>query len=335
MIIACDFFVSGKEAISNQMELLRESSDSIILGAVRFMNQKSLKASDLRKKRIIVGDKVYRVILRYLPVIMNQGVHYFEEEGSESIRKILNATKAPILITMYRRPTKEYADHLLKLNNLQTVFVELDEHKRLLEKFGIPSNIVKKFSPPSIFEPSNNTKVFDPERITLIYASWNMGEPEAFEKRGLRFLLDLLKANKNLFLVIPLRDNLIEEFITEAKKRKVENRVSLQNLKSRVELRKMFEFADFVVFCPTEKISKDVPNSIVDGLVLGKPCIVSKHIDFQKEINSHKLGFVIDPLSIFKISITKKCYERLSRNAARYGQNFSRQNYLKILRHYK
>lgn len=48
MIIINDFFTRGKEAVSNQMELISKENDCEIVAATRFMNQKSLQDDDIQ-----------------------------------------------------------------------------------------------------------------------------------------------------------------------------------------------------------------------------------------------------------------------------------------------
>ena len=94
-------------------------------------------------------------------------------------------------------------------------------------------------------------------------------------------MLELLKENPNYTLTIPLRDNDTETFNMIAKKIGVSTRVKLLEIHNNIEiLTQLFDDSDFVAFVPQKRIVKDVPNSLIDGIVRGKPIIISDVIDF-------------------------------------------------------
>ena len=294
MLIINDFFVRYKEAVSNQMESISKSNNGKIISATRFMGQKALQEED-KKDNIYVYSPV-RYYLETIKAILNskdERVHVFEEEPCLWKRILFNKSGNPLYVSMYRRPTKEYAEHLKKYNNLRKVFVELPAHKKILIENGIEEEKVDVTPTPSKIPRKKSDKRYDPDNVNILFASWNNKEGDAVRERGLEFILKLLKENPNFTLTIPLRDNDTESFEKIAKELGVWDRVSLLEIHNDTErLIELFDNSDFVAFVPQKRIVKDVPNSLIDGIVRGKPVIISDVIDFSGVVNNENIGIV-------------------------------------------
>ena len=228
MLIINDFFVRYKEAVSNQMESISKYNNGKIISATRFMGQKALQEED-KKDNIYVYSPV-RYFLETIKAILNskdERVHVFEEEPCLWKRILFNKSGNPLYVSMYRRPTKEYAEHLKKYNNLIKVFVELPTHKKILIENGIEEEKVDVTPTPSKIPRKKSYKRYNPNDVNILFASWNNKEGDAVRERGLEFILKLLKENHNFTLTIPLRDNDTKNFEKIAKELGVWDRVSL------------------------------------------------------------------------------------------------------------
>lgn len=333
MIYVCDFF-AAKEAVSNQMEMLRAEHNSWIFSAVRFLGQKPLRIHDLLNRRVILPERIYNPLLYIIARTAKTGIHYFEEEPSGKIRFILNQAKCDLYISMYRKPDRIYAKHLLKYKKLKNVFVELPNHRDILLDFGVPGRVVKVYRTPSLFIPEENGKPYDPQNIKILYASWNNAEGDPLEERGINYLLDLVSSNKNLSLIVLPRDRKTSEFNKKVEALGISKRVDMKWIKSMEDLKNSFKECDFVAFTPKKKISKDVPNSIIDGLSLGKPCIISNVVDFNETVAKKQIGIVLPKHKIFSFKISINKYRIMSRNAFLYSLHNTKDNYTKIIDNY-
>ena len=334
MLIINDFFVRYKEAVSNQMESISKSNNGKIISATRFMGQKALQEED-KKDNIYVYSPV-RYYLETIKAILNskdERVHVFEEEPCLWKRILFNKSGNPLYVSMYRRPTKEYAEHLKKYNNLRKVFVELPAHKKILIENGIEEEKVDVTPTPSKIPRKKSDKRYDPDNVNILFASWNNKEGDAVRERGLEFILKLLKENPNFTLTIPLRDNDTESFEKIAKELGVWDRVSLLEIHNDTErLIELFDNSDFVAFVPQKRIVKDVPNSLIDGIVRGKPVIISDVIDFSEVVNNENIGIVFQKgVEPGRLNIDKDTYSTLSENAYRYSKIHSIENYLEVI----
>lgn len=334
MLIINDFFVRYKEAVSNQMESISKSNNGKIISATRFMGQKALQEED-KKDNIYVYSPV-RYYLETIKAILNsknERVHVFEEEPCLWKRILFNKSGNPLYVSMYRRPTKEYAEHLKKYNNLRKVFVELPAHKKILIENGIEEEKVDVTPTPSKIPRKKSDKRYDPDNVNILFASWNNKEGDAVRERGLEFILKLLKENPNFTLTIPLRDNDIESFEKIAKELGVWDRVSLLDIHNDTKrLIELFDNSDFVAFVPQKRIVKDVPNSLIDGIVRGKPVIISDVIDFSEVVNNENIGIVFQKgVEPGRLNIDKDTYSTLSENAYRYSEIHSIENYLEVI----
>jgi glycosyltransferase involved in cell wall biosynthesis len=337
MLYICDFFTRHKEAVSNQIELLARNQGGTVIAATRFMGQKPLRSTEIRDNIILLPDLVYKV---GLPLILalkpHEPIHYFEEEPSTWKRILFNRFNRPLYISMYRRPTSEYADHLKKYRNLHKVFVELDRHKDILVKNGISSNKIHVSYTPAKLAPHVSTKQFVPSDVSIIFASWNMKEGDALKDRGLLYLLDLLKVNPGFKLEVVLRDDNTQQFLDEAKCRNVESRVTLTNIRSESDLIRAFERCDFVAFPAQKRVVKDVPNSLLDGLMFGKPSLLTGVIDFSEVVSEQRMGIVIPAGEKAKeLKVTAEQYLTMSKNAYDHSKRHTPESYLQILNHYE
>ena len=295
MLVINDFFVRYKEAVSNQMELIAKVNKAKIVSATRFMGQQAMQQEDTKDNIYVYSPiKYFFQTVKETYKARNERIHVFEEEPCIWKRVLFNKTGNPLYISMYRRPTEKYAKHLKKYKNLKKVFVELPQHKDLLIGYGIDEDKIELTPTPSKIERKKSQKKYDPNSVKILFASWNNKEGNAIRERGLEYLLELLKENPNYTLTIPLRDNDTETFNIIAKKIGVSDRIKLLEIHNNTEiLTQLFDDSDFVAFVPQKRIVKDVPNSLIDGIVRGKPVIISDVIDFSQEVKKFGIGIVV------------------------------------------
>ena len=334
MLVINDFFVRYKEAVSNQMESISSKNGGKIISATRFMGQKALQTEDI-KDNIYVYSPIRYLFETIKAVNANkkERIHVFEEEPCKWKRFLFNHTGNPLYVSMYRRPTVEYVKHIQKYKNLKKIFVELQTHKDFLLSNGIDESKVVVTPTPSKIPRQKSTKKYNPKNVNILFASWNNKEGDAIRERGLEYLLNLLQENKNFTLTIPLRDNDTENFEKIAKALKVWDRVNLLNIHNNTDtLIELFDNSDFVAFVPQKRVVKDVPNSLIDGIVRGKPVIVSDVIDFSDVVGKEKIGIVIPKgEKASELNLSEKEYSILSENAYKYSEQHSQENYIKII----
>lgn len=334
MLIINDFFVRYKEAVSNQMEIISNANNGKIISATRFMDQKALQNED-KKDNIYVYSPIRYFFETIKETINNKNerIHIFEEEPCLWKRVLLNKSRNPLYVSMYRRPNIKYAEHLKKYYNLKKIFVELPLHKKILIENGIEEYKVDITPTPSKIPRKKSDKKYSPDNVNILFASWNSKEGNAIIERGLEFLLNLLKENLNFTLTIPIRDNDTEDFEKIAKKLGVWDRVSLLDIHNNTtRLIELFDKSDFVAFVPQKRIVKDVPNSLIDGIVRGKPVIISDVIDFSEIVSDQNIGIVFHKgIQPSKLNIDEKTYSILSENAYRYSEIHSADAYSKVI----
>lgn len=334
MIVINDFFVRYKEAVSNQMELIAKANKGKIVSATRFMGQQAMQQEDIKDDIYVYSPLKYIFqAVKETYKAKNEKIHVFEEEPCLWKRILFNKTGNPLYISMYRRPTKNYAKHLKKYKNLKKVFVELPQHKKLLMDYGIEKEKIEITPTPSKIERKKSQKKYEPNNVNILFASWNNKEGNAIRERGLEYLLEFLKENPNYALTIPLRDNDTETFNMIAKRIGVSDRVKLLEIHNNTEiLTQLFDDSDFVAFVPQKRIVKDVPNSLIDGIVRGKPIIISDVIDFSQEVKKYGIGIVVPGgEKAKKMMIDENTYTELSNRAYEYSARNSNENYLKII----
>ena len=118
-----------------------------------------------------------------------------------------------------------------------------------------------------------------------------------------------------------------------AKRIGVSDRVNLLEIHNNTKiLTQLFDDTDFVAFVPQKRIVKDAPNSLIDGIVRGKPIIISDVIDFSQEVKKYGIGIVVPcGEKAKKLTVDEKTYTELSNRAYEYSSRNSNENYLKII----
>lgn len=336
MLIINDFFKRNKEAVSNQMEYLLNKTGGKIVSATRFMNQKAFQKEDRLDKIYIYPPILYNLFLPFYVFFSKDDIHIFEEEPSLYKRLICNLSTRKLYISMYREPYLEYAEHLKKYKNLSGIFVETDYHKEKLVQYGFKKSQVFVSYTPAKVPRKNNEKKINLSHVNLLFASWNNAEGDPLLERGLIYLLNLLVINKNFYLTVLLRDNKTAKFIEEIKSRNLESKVKLLDVTEK-ELIEEFDKCDFVVYPIQKKLTKDIPNSLIDGIARGKPVILSSIFGFSRIVKIEKIGYVIEPnTQPIKFDIREKEYYLMSKKAFEVSKKYTKDSYVEnIIKNYK
>jgi len=335
MIYVCNFYAHKKEAISVQLELLRRHTDGYLFAAGIFLNQQHLSYEDLSEKRIILSESEFsRTLPRFIKSLpKSEAVHYFSEEAEADKLKIFNSVHNDLYISMYRRPTRRYATFLRKLKHLARIYVELDSHKDILLGLGMDPKKIIVSHPPAIFKRSFSVRKFTGK---FLFASWNGGDLRSLTGRGLIAILDFLKLNAGAVCNVLLRDSEVDLYKKIIHKKRLDDRAIISDINSYADLRNAFINTDAVLFLMQRKLTKDVPNSIIDGIALGKPVIMTNVVDFAETVKDHDIGWVVDPGEVLDMEKIKTTYGQKSRNAFRYSKEFTLTNYIeKIVSGYK
>lgn len=331
MIIVNDFFKRYKEAVSNQMELVKDIYDCKIITATRFMGQKANQPEDRKDNIFIYNPFFYHIVLFFNMFSKDKDIHIFEEEPQLEKRILFNTFRKNVYVSMYREPFKKYVEHLKKYKNLKVIYVESEAHKQKLIDYGLDSTIIHITYTPAKIKRKKNTKKYDSKHVNLLFASWNNKEGNPLLERGLIYLLELLEMNENLYLTILLRDNDTKEYLNMIYKKKLEKRIQLLDIKEE-ELVREFDNSDFVVFPIQKKITKDIPNSLIDGISRGKPVLLSTIFGLAKTIKENNAGIIIEPhTKPFKFNIDEKKYKELSKNAYELSKRYVSENYQKVI----
>lgn len=328
MLIINDFFKRKKEAVSNQMEALLGKTGGKIIAATRFMGQKALQKADIKDNIYIYNPFFYQIVMTIQVLFSKENIHVFEEESNKYKEWLFNVSNKDVYVSMYRKPFPKYVEHLKRYKNLKGVFVELDEHRETLIQYGLPREMCHITPTPAKVTRKKNKRIYNPNHVNLLFASWNnMEKGDHLKERGLIYLLDLLTLNPNMYLTILLRDNKTKEFIKIIGNKGLSNRVNLVDI-TEDRLETEFDNCDFVVFTIQKTLTKDVPNSLIDGLSRGKPLIITNVFGISKYIIEKNIGIVLKPnTKPIKIDLSIEEYTRMSNNAYLASENFTKDNY--------
>ena len=128
-----------------------------------------------------------------------------------------------------------------------------------------------------------------------------------------------------------LRDRetaLYERMIAE---RGLANRVILAEVSTRREVEDAFNATDVVLFLMQRKVTKDVPNSIIDGFVLGKPVLMTSVVDLAEVVRARGLGWVVEPGDAIDVRTIAATYDASCQNAAAYAEGMTPGRYVETV----
>lgn len=322
-----DFYVDRIEAVSNQMAMLAKKNNGVILAATRFLGQKPLRIRDIKERKVILPPWLYLVVMPFF-IFMSKKIHLFTEERSLYKRILINLLPKPVFVSIYRRPDKKLIADLKKYKTIKKIFVELDGHRAIFLRAGFPEETVKVIATPSLFEPVRYFKMFNPAEVKILFASWNNSEGNPLYDRGLLFLKDLLLRNDNFKLTICMRGNDDGGYREVLRSANVLDRVAFENPKDIHSLRALFDNADFVAFIPQKRISKDVPNSIIDGFMFGKPAMASKQLDLADTIIANNLGLVFEEGQASAIQLSSQVYADMQKSVLENRDRHKKSEYI-------
>jgi len=288
MIYLSNFFARGVEAVSIQVEAARLSPKDPIISCGYFLDQKILSLSDIKDNIWIFPKWLFPLVSTLVISFSRQGIHYFEDEPSSIKKILLNLRCRPVYISLFKDVTPALINYLKGLHFLEGVTVETAELEARLKR-ELPNVNVLRALPQPLWD---DTKVNDPDH-TFVFASWNGGSKIALHERGVVNILKLCKA-KALSCVIVLRDGQIGQLKKYIKGMGLGTQIKLLSPGSKVEVCKAFNAAEYVIMLPEKPVMKGVPNSVIDGLALGKPCLISSCLGFAKEVKNDHMGIVWD-----------------------------------------
>ena len=300
MIYLVNFFARKIEAISRQVEEARQDKKDPIITCCYFLGQKPLNIKDIKDNIWIFPKKIYPIVAFIVIVLTNCDIHIFEDEPSIWRKISLNFRKRKIYVSLFKDINKSLINYLNKIKFINLITVEDEDSFIYISKNLKNKNIkVKLLYPSPLWVPKPTTTI---DNNHLLFASWNGGSKQDLIDRGIYDLLFLVKQTKSTCSIV-IRDNETDFLKKLIKKHKLDRFIKIVNPTNYKSLKEEFEKANYVVLIPRKAIMKYVPNSLIDGLSLGKPCIISKKLRFCNTVIKNKIGlfFSYKEIKSFKL----------------------------------
>lgn len=330
MIYLSNFFARKIEAISRQIEEVRTNKKDPIISCCYFLEQRPLSLNDIKDNIWVFPRWLYPFVAFLIVVFSRSDIHLFEDELSFWRLFACNLKKRNIYISLFKGINANLIGYLNKVKYIKAIIVE-DEISRKVVINHLKSRKIRVFlkHPPSLWK-SKNMQLFYGQR--LLFASWNGGDVKSLKERGIYDLLRLVKDTLCTCVII-LRDRQTTEISRIIKKLRIEHRIKLILPKNFRQLRQEFEKTNYVVVIPRKPVMKHVPNSIIDGLSLGKPCIISGCLRFSKTVRKQKIGLFFDYRKIGSFEFPSKSrFKSMSINCLRWAKEnifYSYSSYMK------
>ncbi len=310
MIYLTNFFARRIEAVSKQVEDSRLSKNDPIVTCCYFLNQKPLRLADIKDNIWIFPKWLYPFATLLILTFSKADVHVFEDESSVWRRVSLNFRKRKVFISLFKDVNLSLIGHINSLKNVRAVIVEDEKSMKFVKKHLFNKRIPVILKYPSSLWKVQKTSV--PEGTNLLFASWNGGDKKTLIERGIYDLLNLVR-NSTATCTIILRDHQTQDLSRLIDDFGIAKKVRIVYPENTTQLRNEFEKSHFVVIIPRKPVMKYVPNSIIDGLSLGKPCIISGSLRFANTVKKEKLGIFFSYKDQKNLTFpSKKGYERMS-----------------------
>ncbi|HZS08745.1 MAG TPA: glycosyltransferase family 4 protein [Blastocatellia bacterium] len=153
--------------------------------------------------------------------------------------------------------------------------------------------------------------------FTLLMASapWT---PEQFSSKGIDTLLEVVRREPGLRLVLLWRGMLFDEINGRVRSLSLEDRVEIINREA--DVNQLLSRVNATVFLSsTDQGVKAWPHSLIESLAAGKPVILSKCIPMADYVTDHGCGVTVNSINVDDVtSATRKMigrYETYQRNA--------------------
>ncbi len=323
MLYLVNFFTRKIEAVSKQVEDARVSTSDKIITCGYFLNQKILSPGDIKDGIWVFPKWLYPIVAFLILIFTTDDVHLFEDEPSWWRKFGLNFRKRKLYISLFKDINLKLIQFLGELKNLTAVSVE-DEVSYKFVQANLQKKNVKTILcyPSSLWHPTKPKKVVFGHHI--LFASWNGGDLASLKDRGIYDMLQIIKKHEKYTGTIILRDGQTDVIKSLINSMKLEKRVNLVDPHGDYYLvRKEFEKAQYVMLAPRKPIMKYVPNSIIDGLSMGKPCIITDQLRFSPTVEAHKLGLIYSSkkLKTFKLA-SKEEYSQLMENCHKWSKKY-------------
>ena len=134
------------------------------------------------------------------------------------------------------------------------------------------------------------------DEMTLLMASapWEEGQ---FRTKGVDLLLEALANDRRLKLMLLWRGILMPSLLRRVARWGVDEQVTIVN--EHVDINEYLKRIHAVVLLVAQpNLVKAYPHSLVESLAAGKPIITSRMIPMADFVEAHKVGTVIDTLSL-------------------------------------
>ena len=289
MIYLSNFFARKVEAVSRQIEESRGSNKNPIITCGYFLNQKILSFQDIKDNIWVFPKWLYPFVAFIVVILTKSDIHLFEDEPSWWRLTALNIRKRSIYVSLFKDIDENLIKYINKIKYITTIVVEDEISYRLIQQYLENKNIEVKLIYPSPLWKHKFTEGISTNH--LLFASWNSGTLDELYERGICDLLTIVEKSDAICTIV-LRDNEIKELNSLINKKKITKKVNLLKPSDIDELKTAYELCNYTVMIPRAPVMKYTPNSIIDGLVFGKLCIISDNLRFSQTVREYGLGIV-------------------------------------------
>ena len=335
MIYLINFFARKIEAVSRQVELARKTSRDPIITCCYLLNQKPLRLKDIKDNIWIFPPWLYPIVTFIIVSLTKCDIHLFEDEPSWWRKVALNLRKRKIYVSLFKDINPKLIRFLNQIKNLKSVSVEEEVSKKFVEKLLKNKSIpVFLIYPPPLWK-STDKKTTPKFGRHYLMASWNGGSLRSLRERGVVDLLNITKLTSGTCTII-LRDSHVDQLVKILDKMRIKNKVNLILPKNFNQLKKEFLKANYVVNIPQKPTIKHTPNSLIDGIAIGKPVIISNCLRFSDTVKDKRIGIVLNKRNIKNVKVfSRNMYRQISKECSIWARtNLSESYKAKISRMY-
>jgi glycosyltransferase involved in cell wall biosynthesis len=277
-----------KEAISKEINHLRVADRRRAL-VVAFSARQSLRFR--RRERVITfGHRHWPALRSLAPLLERAGdvTHVFG--GAQSWHLMRSIGRRPIVFTavVHAKPG-EHLPH----NQFARVVVEADVLIDEWVALGVPRTTMTVVRPGIDLERYPFTPRRREERLRLLFAS-SPSEPSEIETRGIPLLIEFARARPDIEIVVPWRrwgDVDGAGAIIDAFRPPTNFHVRYER---DADMRRYFAEADATVVCFRAGAGKALPNFVLEGLAVGRPCLATRESGLALLLETSGAGVVCE-----------------------------------------
>lgn len=226
-----------------------------------------------------------------LLLLNSKNNHIYTSLGDTIFLRFIRNKENTILTAATYSDRRKIEKNLIYLKKIKFIIVETKTQKDTLIELGLDEKKIKVIYPGIKVKKEIPIKQKN-KNFKILFAS-SPPKKSLFESRGVNLILNLACEMPKIEFILLWRRIGYKKLKREINKRRITNVVVINKTIKNID--EEINAVDIVIAPFISTTNKPVPNSIIEGMANGKPCIISNKVEIKYLIEKEKCGLVVEP----------------------------------------